>query len=300
MRDPIFGLVVLSGMACALGLFVIGLSFTRRPPRLADALAALDDSRPTRTVVEVATGDQDWATRFGSALERRLRVPVSDRVRSSLALQGRTVGDWLTQKAILGLLGLAAPPLAVALMVGAGGLAQPVPLVVSLALGAVGWFYPDLAIRGARRATHADAAESLHTLFDLVTLERLANQSSTQALASAAAMSDAPIFQRIRTCIERARLEQRPPWTHLKALADELELPEIADMADVMRLDDQGAPLADVMRARVRELRDAHLTREKQAAHEVSERMTVWMVIPSLVFGLLFLTPPLLRLSGLG
>lgn len=82
-------------------------------------------------------------------------------------------------------------------------------------------------------------------------------------------------------------------------LADELRLPELADIADVMRLDEQGAALADALRARVREMRDSHLLEEKLAAHEVSERMTVWMTIPSMVFGMAFLAPPVLKLMGL-
>lgn len=38
--------------------------------------------------------------------------------------------------------------------------------------------------------------------------------------------------------------------------------------------DESGASLADVLRARVKELRDAHLNAQKIAAQEISERMT--------------------------
>ena len=68
----------------------------------------------------------------------------------------------------------------------------------------------------------------------------------------------------------------------------------------VLRLDDQGASLAQVLRARVADMRDAHLTREKVAAQRVSESMTVWMVVPVLVFGLVLLTPAMLTLAGVG
>ena len=76
----------------------------------------------------------------------------------------------------------------------------------------------------------------------------------------------------------------------------ELELPALCDIADVMKLDDSGAALSGALRARVKELRDAHLTEAKIEAAAVSERMTFLMVVPSLIFGLLFLIPPLLRL----
>ena len=66
-----------------------------------------------------------------------------------------------------------------------------------------------------------------------------------------------------------------------------------------MQLDDQGASLTEPLAARVEELRDAHLTAERAAAQEVSERMTIWMALPVMVFGLAFIAPPLLRLAGL-
>ena len=155
-----------------------------------------------------------------------------------------------------------------------------------------------IALRNQQQQTNADAEEALNTLFDLVVLERLANMSATQAMAAAARLSDVPVFVHIRGALERARLEQRPPWTDLHRLSRELELPSIADMADVMRLDDQGAALAGVLTARVKELRDAHLTRERVRAHQASEAMTLWMSIPVVVFALAFLIPPLLTMSG--
>ena len=78
-----------------------------------------------------------------------------------------------------------------------------------------------------------------------------------------------------------------------------MDLQPLRDVADVMRLDEQGAALGGALRARVRELRDSHLMSQKIEAQQVSESLTIWMVIPALVFGLILLTPPLLRmLSG--
>ena len=86
------------------------------------------------------------------------------------------------------------------------------------------------------------------------------------------------------------------PYAELAALGRRLELPALVDLSDVMRLDESGAALSNTLRARVKELRDAHLTVLKMDATQVSERMTVFMVIPSMIFGLLFLVPPILRL----
>ena len=145
-----------------------------------------------------------------------------------------------------------------------------------------------------------DAVEAILTFVDLVTLARLANQSSTKSLWIAGGISDHSVLVRIRSSLERSRLEQKPPWSGLEALAGELDLPQLAELTEVLRLDDQGASLAQVLRARVADMRDAHLTREKVAAQRVSESMTVWMVVPVLVFGLVLLTPAMLTLAGVG
>ena len=73
-------------------------------------------------------------------------------------------------------------------------------------------------------------------------------------------------------------------------------LPELADVADVMQLDETGAALSGTLRARVRELRDAYLTRQQTRAATDAEGMTIYMTLPALIFGLIFLTAALLRI----
>ena len=52
------------------------------------------------------------------------------------------------------------------------------------------------------------------------------------------------------------------------------------------------------VQARVRELRDAHLSAQRSAAQEASEAMTLWMTIPALLLGIALLVPALLGLLG--
>lgn len=305
MRDPVMGLVVCCSLMVSLGLFLVVVGSRHRAPRLADALGQLAGDAGARargeagSMSDVEIGSADLAGRIGAWAFTRLHLPLPERTRGLLALQRRPIGDFVAEKLLLAGLGLLAPPLFVGVLQGLGHLVRPLPVVVSLGCAVLGWFWPDIALRRQDEAVRADAGEALFTFFDLVLLERLANASGPQAMASAAGLSQAPLFVHIRASLERARLEQRPPWRELQALSEELAIAEIADMADVMRLDEQGAALADALRARVRELRDAHLLREKLAAQQVSERMTFWMVIPSLVFGLIFLAPPILKLMGM-
>lgn len=286
--------MVLPGVLVALGLVACVLAFRPQHPRLADALGALD----------VAAASSP-APVFG--LDRlgawwvRVRGVAADGTRSrQLALTGRTLTRHYAHKLVGLAVGFAVPIVVGAALWFAAGVVPTIPLLASVAGAALGFLWPDLRLRGADRAIADDAGEALLTYFDLVTLERLANRSAIQSLHAAAELSDTPVFRSIRRVLDRARLEQRAPYGDLKALARRLELPALADLADVMRLDESGASLATTLRARVRELRDAHLTQAKVAATQLSERMTLWMVLPSLVLGLFFLVPPLLTLAAAG
>ncbi len=285
-------LLVLPGMLITLGLFLVVAAFRPQHVRLDDALASLGGSQP-----RAATGQEGpKEERLGAWWLRRCPTVVSATTERELQLKGRTVARHYSIKvrgALIGFLGPVGLGLVLGLL-GRGDLA--VSLLASIVGAIAGFVWPDLQLRSEGQHLTADATESLLTYFDLVTLERMANQSATQSLHAAAAISDSTIFAMIRAALERARLEQRMPYAELKDVGRRLELPALIDMADVMRLDESGAALSGTLRARVKELRDAHLTELKMAATAVSERMTVFMVVPSMIFGLMFLAPPLLRL----
>ncbi len=297
--DPL-AWAVLSGMALATGITLVAVASARRTPQLADALRALDAAPGTSAGTHDPGEGIGWDSRLGRWAYTRAHLPVSEATWRRLQLSDRTIGDFLAEKLILAAGGIAAPQLAAAAGIVLGVRPGTIPIGASLALGALGYVWPTLRLRRGERATHDDARLAILTLFDLITLERLANQSAISSLHAAAELSDTLVFRRIRLAADRARLEQRAPWADLDALSGELDLPEISDLVDVLQLDEQGAALAGSLRARVRELRDAQLLREKLQAQRDSEAMTIWMVIPSLVLGALLIAPPLLRLLGSG
>ncbi len=285
--------IVAPGMLVGLGGWLIASAFRPQHPRLSDALDSLAQDAPPAETAEVELG-----SRLGSWWLSRRAVAVTPELERRLHLRGRTLAAHYTHKLAWAAGGFLVP-LAVGLMLWLARVPHPeIPAALSLVGAAVGFVIPDLSLRKSATTLTSDATESLLTFFDLVILERLANRSATQALHAAAELSDVTVFATIRTALDRSRLEQRTPYRELRETGRRLELPALVDLADVMRLDDTGASLAEPLRARVRELRDAHLAAEKVAASEVSERMTFFMVIPSLIFGLFFLVPPLLRLIG--
>lgn len=281
------GLVAALGMLVLGGVVLIGIGLQRRVPALSDALSQLQAQRPGAALDPVGVGG--W-------LASRWPRPLSLDRRRLLILIGSTPAEFYTAKALGAAIGvLATVPLSAILITTVGW--QP-PVLITLIGLLLGWCWPDLRLssRGATIRTAVD--EAVFTYFDLVVLERLANRSAGQSLQSAAEISSAPFFLRIRGVLERARLEQRSPAPELRRLAEELDVEPLAELADVMALEDTGASLAEALRARVADLRDAHRNRLTVHAQQVSERMTALMVVPALVFGLLFLVPPLLRLTG--
>jgi tight adherence protein C len=197
---------------------------------------------------------------------------------------------------VMAIIGAVLPGLAGCAFVYLTGHLSPIP-AIAVVVGAVcGFFVPDLLLRRKAQNVWVGATEALLVYIDLVTLERLTNASATQALHNAAALSDVPLFVHIRTALERARLEQQSPYAELHRLSDQLKLPELADIADVMQLDETGAALSGTLRARVRELRDAHLTREQIKASAAAEGMTIYMTLPAVIFGLIFLVAAMLRI----
>ena len=290
-------MVLGSGMLLGLGLFFVIAGTRRGTVALGDALASLDGTAAI-SLPEPPAPDERLEG-LGWWLHTRLRLPVTDRQRQLLMLQGRTVADFFVEKAVLSFTGFALPVLWVALAFLLDRPVSATPLVLSL-LGAVaGYFLADARLARGGNVSQRSATESVHTFFDLVALERLANQSATQAVTSAAEISDAPLFRRITAGLDRARMEQVSPWGELRRIADEWWIPELADFADVMQLEEQGAALADVLQARVKELRDAHLAEQRARAQETTEGLSIWMTLPALLLGVAFVVPPLLKLTGL-
>ncbi|MGA4507045.1 type II secretion system F family protein [Propionibacteriaceae bacterium G1746] len=290
-------LPLLGGAAVAAGLLMVVGGLAPRPVRLADVLGTSGgrgSPAAGRPLVNPGSADDGLLDRVG--LKLWSVIPVGHRTAATLQMQGRTGADFMAEKLVVAVIGAAAPGLVSLLTWLMGTSFGAMPALWVLVGAAVGWFIPDLLLLRSRGRFQNAAGEAVFTYIDLVTLERLANQSATASLTRAASLSDNVLFRELRTALERARLEQRPAWQALDEVAERLDLAPLHDIADVMRLDEQGAALGGALRARVRELRDGHLMSQKIEAQRTSESLTIWMVIPALVFGLILLTPPLLTM----
>lgn len=289
--------VLLAGMLVLGGLVVLTVAVLPSPPQLRPALDRIAADGPAaedRSTSSAPAGSR--SERLGAAVYRRTPIPLTDRQRQQLRLQDKSIAEFYADKAVMAVVGAVIPSLVGIAWGWMTGRATWWPAGLAVVGMMVGYLVPDLLLRRTGKVAQTRAVESLLVFIDLVTLERLANASATQALHAAAALSDVPLFVQIRTALERARLEQQSPYAELRRLAARLELPELVDLADVMQLDESGAALSGTLRARVKELRNAHLTKEQIAAGAAAEGMTIFMTVPALIFGMIFLGAAMLTL----
>lgn len=277
---------VVAGLIAGLGVLLVVRELAPSQPHLASALARL--SGPDVHAVSPGQTAPGMQARLGRGLERRLhersfvRVPTRE-----LALLRTTTQEWFGQKALYALIGLLFPPLFVVVL-RLTGVPLPVaaPVAGSVLLAAALWFVPDIDARVKAGAAREEFARAVTAYIDLTALERAGGSGATQALERAALVGDSWVFERLREELQRARWAGVAPWEALGALSIELGVPELGDLADIMRLSgEQGAAVYENLRARSRGMRAALLSREETRANVDSERM----VIPVAFLGLIFL-----------
>jgi len=179
------------------------------------------------------------------------------------------------------------------------GMPVGVPVAGTL-LFAVGMFLlPDWNVRDDARRARAEFGRALGAYIDLVALERHSGSGTRQAMEVAADVGDSWVFRRLGEELARSRWSGLPPWQALHDLSTELGLPELADLADIMRLSGQeGAQVYSNLRARSAGMRSAMLNAELAKANEIGERMSIPMSILGVIFLAMLIGPALLRLLG--
>jgi hypothetical protein len=301
--------MLLSGALMGIGLTAILAGLRRPEPDLAAAVARLASPPglgPGGAAVLAGAAGVGPHPGAGSALEHavqqlaaRLAVALRlDRHRSDLALTGTTPARMATEKLGYGILGLAFPMLMSAILAVAG-LSVPLvfPAFAGLALGAALSLLPEVDLRRRAALARLQMRRTVCAYLELVALERAADAGAVEALERAAAIGHGPGFGHIREALLRARLEGRTPWVQLSALAEELVVPELGDVADIMRLSgEDGAAVLPTLRARAASLRTSLLQADVAAANEASERMSIPVALLGVAFMALLGFPALWRI----
>jgi hypothetical protein len=291
-------LAAAAGCLAGLGAAVVVWSLVPVHPHLGSALQRLDPARAHPVPEEPAGGRPSPRDRVGLWVQRHAPAAVWGRIPArELAILRIPVHRYFGEKALYAVLGLSFPLVATTLA-WLLGWAPPVviPVGASLVLAVVLSFIPDYNARDEARKAREEFVRGLGAFIDLVALQRAGGAGSTQALESAAEVGDSWVFQRIREELARARWAGQPPWDGLTQLADELGLPELADLADIMRLSgEEGATVYQTLRARSAGLRTALLTAEHAKANAAGERMSLPVSVLVLIFLVLLATPAFIR-----
>jgi len=171
-----------------------------------------------------------------------------------------------------------------------------VPAAAGVAGGLLGFVSPDLAVRARARGAREAFRHAVGAYLDLVALERAADGGPAEALHRAAAVGQAWTFVRIQEALDRARLSGEPPWAALAALAAEMGVDDLRDLADIIALaGDDGAAVYDTLVAKAAGLRARALADAEAEANAASERMTLPAVLLGLGFLILVCYPGLAR-----
>ncbi|MDH6119884.1 hypothetical protein ABH930_001124 [Kitasatospora sp. GAS204A] len=285
---------VLAGCVAAAGIALLIAELRPAPPDLGQALERLH-----RAPVEQRDGetplDGSWYDRLGN---RSLALAGSRVPLQSLALIGRTPARFMAHKLLFALIGLVLPGYLSA-MAQLTGLAMPValPALLGVALAAGGWVLPDAIVQSEAKEARTEYLHGIAAYLELVALERAADHGPAEAMRRAAAVGRGTVFRRLRDALERAATDRLPPWDGLDALADELGLTALQDVADIMRLSGtDGAAVYDTLRARAKGLRDELLSAELAEAGSTSEQMVAPGAALTLLMTVLIVYPALYQM----
>lgn len=200
---------------------------------------------------------------------------------------GETPEALALRKVGYALIGLIFPSVLVIVMSTMGVLPPlVVPLGASLALAAALFSVPDVDLHRRAAAARDKLRGAVCAYLELVALERAGDAGVVEALERAATIGDSTAFVRIRGALTGAELAGQPPWKGLADLAVDVGVPELGDIADIMRLSgEDGAAVYATLRARAASLRTQLLTANAARANAASEHM----IVPVALLGIAFM-----------
>lgn len=284
--------MILTGALVGTGIYLMVHQVLPGVPALGRALERLN-SEPTPPL-DIQQG-APLAEQVGTRLQRRLGSHASHLTLASdadLEILDKPRYELLGEKAVSAGLGfLFGPFTSLVMTLGGVGVGYLLPAGLSLVFATLGWFFPDLAVRDQAKTAREDVAAAVSAYLDLVAIARVSGDAPNEAMDRASTITGNAAFRRIAQAIKRSSWAGTPPWDALTELKTRLNVPELGDVADIMRLSGEGATITNSLRQRARALRDAQLTEEHSRAQSQSERLTMAMSLTGLVFLLMLLYP---------
>lgn len=298
-------IAMIAGALVGLGLSMLVWRFR---PAQADLATALDRLSPDRSLsahdegpVEAGAAEGDARDKLGRWAMRTLPLDsLGAPPYRELALMRIPVHRFYGEKVLFALVGALLPAMLLLFLGNFGfGLPWIITPIGSIA-GAIGMFFlPDYNVKDDAKAARKEFGRALASYIDLVALERNSGSGPRQAMEIAANIGDSWVFRRLAEELSRSRWSGLPPWDALRKLSDELGLPELADLADIMRLSgEEGAQVYQTLRSRSQSMRTAELNSALADANATGERMSIPMSALGLIFMAILVAPSLLQIIG--
>lgn len=298
----ILQLSLLAGALIGLGIALLVWRLAPAEPDLADVLDRLSPDRSLERLGS-APSVHTRKDRLGLWLMRRLPITMLGAVpRRELAMVRMPIHRFYAEKALYAAIGLVFPPAVVAVLAILGvRLPIAIPFIAAIGLAALLSFLPNYNVRSDAAAAREEFRRALGAYIDLVALERASGTGPRQALEHAAEVGDSWVFQRIAEELARSRWSGATPWDSLTGLSNELDLPELAELSDIMRLSgEEGAAVYKTLRARSAAMRAAQLSTELGKANATNERMSAPVAALAIIFMLILIGPAVLRIYFTG
>lgn len=292
---------ITGGALVGAGIVLLVWRLAPADPDLAAVMDRVAGPRNRTAAHDPEPDGHDVRARAGLWAMRRLPPAIWGKPPTrELALLRIPLHEHYGKKVVYGLTGLVIPPLLTGLATLLGwSLPVVVPTAGSLGLAMFLFLSPDLDVRADAKTARVEFARALSAYIDLVALERAGGAGARQAMEAAAQVGDSWVFHRLAEELARSRWSGQAPWEALRALADELGLPDLADLADIMRLSgEEGSQVYTTLRARAASMRTAMLNDELAKANAVGERMSIPMSLLGVIFMVILIAPSLLRVLG--
>ncbi|SOC51221.1 type II secretion system F family protein [Ornithinimicrobium cerasi] len=303
-------LLMAAGGLVGAGLSLVLFQLVPSHPDLGQALARLSPAgareaqNAARALaqprVKGVVQDRDVRDVLGAWGARHLPASLWGRVApADLAVLGMTPARFYGEKLLYAFIGLVAGPVLAAALMFSFAIPVYVPVLATLLLTVVLWFVPTYNVVTDARDARVEFARSLGAFVDLVALEMASGSGPRQSMEAAAAVGDSWVFRRMREELARTRWSGVTPWDALRHLGHEIDMPDLHELADIMRLSgEDGGRVYPQLRARAASMRSAILSAQKTRANETSERMTLPMTLLGMIFLLILITPQMLRMVG--
>lgn len=287
-------LALIPGLILGLGVATIISALVPRQAHLASTLDRLHET----AIALPAPGDGSLQHRVGTWMAGRmperswLKVPSTD-----LRLIGMSVDKYYYDKTLLALVGLLSPLVLGLFAQALGFLPFYVPALAGIPMAFWLWFSVDQDIRKKANDARAEFTRAVAVYLEMVAAERKRGATAARALETSADVGRSWVFLRIRQELTRARYAGTPPWDALRSLSEEIDVPDLADVAKIVRLSgEEGASIYETLRSRGKTLRHKLLAEEHEKANSASERMQMPLATTLFVYVGIIITPLMLNL----